>query len=350
MNDNIFKNLEEEHKKSRITTIKRGIFYFILLVIFGFIAFLLIQSSMTKDDVQKSLKIISYRAKWIDKKITPFEVSIVPAIWIKLENMGKKDIQYLQLNGRFEFKENQKLHSSGDAVVFQEPFKPGEISEEILIKANYGYTASSREAFIQNKEGWKEMQVKIFARTQGSSFAQLGELFEIQQVISGINGESDIKDQKSLLERDKKTQEIVKAIEILSMDSIWISKVETSDRSVIVPQITFKVKNKSDKIYNTLIFKGLFLFKDEDKVLGEGFNTMINREFNPAEISDNLQIKSDLGYSASSKKEFFLNSFDWKYIKVRLYVKSIDTDFALLGNFPIKKKIQGVKIVTKSKE
>lgn len=350
MNENIFKNLEEEHDKSRRESRKRGIFIFILIVIFVVLAFLLIQSSMSREDVQKALKIVSTKTRWVDKKITPFEVSIVPAIWIKLENVSDRDIQYLQLNGRFEFIDSGKVHSSGDAVVFQAPLGPGQTSEEILLRANYGYKASSREAFIENKDEWKDMQVKIFARTQGSSFAQIGEVYPIDKVITGEEGGTEIQDEASIRKRNELTTLIGESIEVISTDSIWITKLETEDTAIIVPQMMFQVKNIGGKSFDGLIFKGVFIIQDEEKLLGEGYNTEITREFSPDEISSILILKSDLGYSASSKKEFFLNSYAWKDVRVRLYVKSMDTDFALLGNYPVKKKIKGVRVVTDTPE
>jgi len=350
MNDNIFKNLEEESKKSHRESLKRKIFGLILVVIFAVITFFLIRSSMSREEVQNALEVVSTKTRWIDKKITPFEVSIVPAIWIKLKNVSDQDIRYLHLNGRFEFTDSGKVHSSGDAVVFQEPLPPGETSEEILIKADYGYKASSREAFIENRDEWKEMQVKIFARTKGSSFTQIGDLYPVEQVITGMEGGTEIRDQESVEKRNKKTREIGESIEVISMDSIWVTKLETEEATVIVPKIMFQVKNVGSRAFDGLIFKGVFLIQEDEKLLGEGFNTEIEGEFATDEISNILTMKSDLGYSASSKKEFFLNTYAWKEIRVRLFVKTIDTDFALLGNYPVKKKIEGVRVVTEDSD
>ena len=347
MTDNIFKKLEEEEQKSRKETTRRRIFFGVLLIIFAIVVLTLIKSSMNVEEIQKSLKIVSYTTKWVDKEVTPFEVSLVPAIWIKLKNVGEKDIQYLQLNGRFEFCDTGKPHSSGSIALFKEPFSPGEVSEEVMIKAGFGYKASSREAFIRNKDEWKEMQVKIFARSQGSSFIRIGDTYKITRTVGGVDEQGEKGDKKLLEERNARTADIGKAIEVISQDSIWVDKRITSKEAIIVPQLLLKVRNNSEKSYDILVFKGVFIFKDETKFLGEGYNTTLNRGFDSKEISDELIVRSDLGYSASSKKAFFTNSFDWKEIKVRLYVKSMNTDFAFLGIYPIKKKIKGVKVVYK---
>jgi hypothetical protein len=347
MTDNFFEKLREEEKKARKETIKRRIFFSILLVIFAIVVISLMKSSMNVEDVYKSLKIVSYRTQWVDKEVTPFEISLVPAIWIKLENIGTKDVQYLQLNGRFEFCDTQKPHSSGSIALFKEPLAPGEVSEEVMIKADFGYKASSREAFIKNKDNWREMQVLIFARYQGSSFVRIGDTYKIARKVTGIGELGDVDSQKALEDKKARTLDIEKSIEVISQDSIWVDKKATTKVTIIVPQLSFKIRNNGKKSYESLVFKGVFLFKNGTKLLGEGYNTAVNRVFSPKAISDELIVRSDLGYSASTKKAFFTNSFDWKEIKVRLFVKSMDTDYALLGLFPIKKKIKGVRVVYK---
>ena len=132
-NENIFEKLEEEEKKAKKSSLFRVVFFLILFVIFIFIVYKVATASMGNEEVKNSLEVVSYRTQWVDKEVTPFEVSVVPAIWIKIKNVGERDIQYLQLNGRFEFCDSGTVHSSGSVAVFEEPFPPGRVSHEILI-------------------------------------------------------------------------------------------------------------------------------------------------------------------------------------------------------------------------
>jgi hypothetical protein len=49
-----------------------------------------------------------------------------------------------------------------------------ETSEELQIKADHGYKASSKAAFINNRENWKRVTVKVFAKSSDSDYALLG--------------------------------------------------------------------------------------------------------------------------------------------------------------------------------
>ena len=56
----------------------------------------------------------------------------------------------------------------------------------LFIKSFYGYTASSKEAFIKNSQEWKKVKAKIFAKSKGSEYVLLG-VFSVEQTLEGVN-------------------------------------------------------------------------------------------------------------------------------------------------------------------
>ena len=63
----------------------------------------------------------------------------------------------------------------GDAV------PPGEASDTILLKSNYGVDGNSLASF-KNNPGWKTVIVQLFAQSKGSQYIKLGE-WEVSKTI-----------------------------------------------------------------------------------------------------------------------------------------------------------------------
>jgi len=145
-----------------------------------------IKVSMSTEEVAKSIRIVETDSIWVDKRVTPYEVIIVPTITFKVKNTGKRPLQYVYFEGVFEFVESgEKLSDGYTPALKDKPLNPGEVSDDITIKSYFGYRASSKEAFIKNIKNWKKVKVKIFAKTKNSQFVLLG-VYHIKQKIKGL--------------------------------------------------------------------------------------------------------------------------------------------------------------------
>ena len=58
---------------------------------------------------------------------------------------------------------------------------PGQTSEVITLKSNYGVEGKTIQSF-ENNPYWKTVVVKLFARSKGSDYVLLGE-YEVSKVI-----------------------------------------------------------------------------------------------------------------------------------------------------------------------
>jgi len=332
-----------KNPKSWITLI--SVVVGIILAVLFFISTVL--GGMSGEEVKNSVKIVSYDTKWVDKKITPQEVKIVPSISLKIKNIGQRPLQYMDIEAVFEFEESGAVFSDGLARILKEPLPPGEVSEEIFIKSLYGYSASSRAAFMKNKKKWKKVQAKIFARAKGSPLVRIGELFPIKQVIEGYGDGLEAEESGQREYQKESTRELAHSIQIIDHDSMWVDKVATAKEVIIVPSITIDVKNVGQKSLQYIYFRGVFKYEDTGEIMSEGLTPALQDPLAPGKTSEEILIKADFGYAASSKEAFFKNIQKWQQLKVNLYAKSKESDYALLGIFPIKKKIQGVKVIYK---
>jgi hypothetical protein len=322
----------------------------VFIVIVGIILLVLFYKSaildvMSGEEVRESVQVVWHDTQWADKEVTPQEVKIVPSIRLKIKNIGKRPLQYMDIQAVFLLEETGATFSDGLVRIFKEPLQPGETSEEITIKALYGYSATSRAAFMENKEEWKKMQAKIFARAKGSSLVPIGEVYPVKQVIEGFDPESDTGEKKPEEYPDEATAQLAHSIRIVQQDSLWVDKIVTPTGVIIVPSITVEIKNLGEKELQHIYIKGIFKYDDTGEILSEGVTPALEKPLAPGETSKEITVKADFGYSASSKKAFYMNNKKWKQLKVRLYAKSKGSSYALLGTFPIKQKIQGVKVI-----
>ena len=81
----------------------------------------------------------------------------------------------MNFNANFRFLDDyENLGDSFLAAIRNVPVNPGEISDTILLKSNYGVEGQSLAQF-ENNSRWKLVTVKLFAQSKGSQFITLGE-------------------------------------------------------------------------------------------------------------------------------------------------------------------------------
>ena len=185
-NDELFKEITE-----KVPFYKRAKFWASLLVVAIGLALVLlfyrtvIQDTMTNKEVAESIQIVWHDSIWVDKKVRPDEAIIVPAFTFKIKNTGSRPLQYVGFNCIFIFEESGENLTDGYVETIKKPLLPGQVSEEIFVKGFFGYRATSKAAFVKNMANWKNIKMKIYAKTKNSGQVLLG-VFPIQKKIAGI--------------------------------------------------------------------------------------------------------------------------------------------------------------------
>ena len=145
-----------------------------------------VKNTWSAEEISRSIQIVWHESKWVDKRAKPGEAVIVPSITFRVKNVGTRPLQYVDFQGIFAFVEGGENLSDGFIQAIRDPLAPGQESGEIFIKSFYGYTASSKEAFIKNSQEWKKVKAKIFAKSKGSEYVLLG-IFSVEQTLEGVN-------------------------------------------------------------------------------------------------------------------------------------------------------------------
>lgn len=136
-----------------------------------------VMKTLTPEELEASIEVIEVETKWVDKYYQPWppKLILVPAISFRIKNLTDKPLKYVNFNANFRFMDDyENLGDSFLAAIRNVPVKPGEKSDIILLKSNYGVEGKSLTSF-ENNSRWKLVTVKLFAQSKGSQFITLGE-------------------------------------------------------------------------------------------------------------------------------------------------------------------------------
>ncbi len=341
----VFKYYLKE-KKTFSQLIRQPKFWLIVVVMLvgAFLAFQFFLTSiknLSTEELKASIDIVWHEARWVNKDVSPYGVTIVPSIVLKIKNIGTKPLKYVKFIGIFLFEENNKQLSDGFISVFRKALSPGETSEEIFIKAFNGYKAKSKESFFRNKKGWKKVKVKVFAGTS-STPALLG-VFPVKQEIEGLKTDDITEEQSGDSEKRYLTEELRKSIQIVWSDSYWIYKKYSTEGIIVVPFIKIKVKNLGTTPLRHISFRGNFQLVSSGKPFSQGITIGLEELLSPEKISEEIHISGEYGYSVSSMEALERNKTMMEKLKVRVMAKTKVCDEVLLGIFPVNGIIKAEK-------
>jgi hypothetical protein len=154
-----------------------------------------------------------------------------------------------------------------------------------------------------------------------------------------------------IIDNSVSPEELKASIELFDISSIWVVKnrVDTQEFKgvVVVPQISFRVRNTGEQELKNVFLLGVFSFLDTGRVIGEGYETVLSGGLLPGQESDRVELTSALGYRASSKRAFAKHSKDWRSAYVEIFVRSRQSKLFFLKSFYIRRRIKGTEIDVK---
>jgi hypothetical protein len=117
------------------------------------------------------------------------------------------------------------------------------------------------------------------------------------------------------------SEELKASIEVLDYTSVWVSKYYQPwpPRLILVPQISFRVKNIGPEPLSYVNFNAIFQFKGDPENFGDAFLAAIRgKAIPPGETSDSIVLKSNLGVEGKNLAGIRDNPH-WKPAFVRLF-------------------------------
>lgn len=137
------------------------------------------------------------------------------------------------------------------------------------------------------------------------------------------------------------SEELKSSIEIVDYSSAWVSKYYQPwpPRLILVPQITFRVKNIGQKPMTYVNFNAVYQFKGDPENFGDSFKAAIRgKAVPPGGTSDLIVLKSNLGVDGKNLAGIRDNP-EWKPAFVRLFAISKGSTPVLLGVYDVSRDI-----------
>ena len=137
------------------------------------------------------------------------------------------------------------------------------------------------------------------------------------------------------------SEDLKNSVEVVDLTSTWVSKYYQPwpPRLVLVPQISFRIKNIGAKPLSYVNFNAVFNFKDDPENLGDAFKAAIRgKAVPPGELSPVITLRSNLGVDGKNLAGIRDNPA-WKPVEVRLFAISKGSAPVRLGVFDVSRDI-----------
>ncbi len=143
-------------------------------------------------------------------------------------------------------------------------------------------------------------------------------------------------------------EELKSSIEFFDINSQWVvkQKIDTDEFKgvILVPQISFRVRNIGSQDLKNVFLLGVFSFLDTGKTIGEGYEMILKDGLPPEGESRRVTLTSGFGYRATSERAFDKNQKDWRTTFVEIFARSRNSKLTFVKSFYISRKIEGLDI------
>lgn len=137
------------------------------------------------------------------------------------------------------------------------------------------------------------------------------------------------------------TEELQASVELIDIETGWEKKYYQPwpPKLILVPAVSFKLKNISDKPLTYIYCNAIFKFIDENENLGDNFIAAIRGEpLQPGASSETVKMLCYLGVEGKNVAHFQHNPA-WKTAQVKVFLKSKGSQYILMAEHEVSRKI-----------
>ena len=138
------------------------------------------------------------------------------------------------------------------------------------------------------------------------------------------------------------TVDAVTALEPINVVTGWYDDgVIEGGKNKLVPSVSLKLRNKSDKELKSVQINAIFRRVGEQEMWGEYFGWAIPRDhpLAPSAETDTLVMRSTLGYTGDQPRMQMLQNSQFVDAKVEIYLKQGSKTLAKLAEYPIQRQL-----------
>ncbi|MPY87736.1 MAG: hypothetical protein GEU99_07430 [Luteitalea sp.] len=133
-------------------------------------------------DLAQAIEVTNVTTGFMTARPEGGQNKIVPAISLRLRNVGAEELDTLQLNAVFRIldKPNDDRGSGFIRSVSPDPLEPGRASEAYTLQAQRGYTGEQPPGEMFRHRQFRDMRVEVFAKFRSQAWQRVAE-FTIQR-------------------------------------------------------------------------------------------------------------------------------------------------------------------------
>lgn len=136
--------------------------------------------------------------------------------------------------------------------------------------------------------------------------------------------------------------DLTKGLQVEIVSTGWFDAGIVNGQNKLVPTVSFKLTNVSDRKLVTLQINALFRRAGENEEWGSAFLTAAGSEgLAPGAMTATLTAKSQLGYTGSDQSRLeMLQNTHFVDARVQLFAKYASTQWAKVGEYPIERELR----------
>jgi len=137
------------------------------------------------------------------------------------------------------------------------------------------------------------------------------------------------------------TVDLKSALQVLDVSSGWYDAGIVNGQNKLVPTVSFKLRNTSNRQLNVLQVNALFRRVNEKTEWGSAFLPVTGSQgLAPGATTDTLTARSQLGYTGTGQsRDDMLHNSSFVDAKVELFAKYESLQWTRLGEFPITRQL-----------
>jgi hypothetical protein len=134
--------------------------------------------------------------------------------------------------------------------------------------------------------------------------------------------------------------DLTRALQLESVATGWYEASSSEGRTKLVPAVTLKLRNVSDRTLRTLQVNAVFRRVTEDTQWGSGFRTVVGSTgLLPANTSGAVFVPSELGYVGAESRLDMLKNSQFVDARVDIFARYGASRWAPMGRYPIARQL-----------
>ena len=135
------------------------------------------------------------------------------------------------------------------------------------------------------------------------------------------------------------TVDLAKAVAPESVTTGWADGGGVAGKNKIVPAVSFRLKNVSDRTLGPLQVNAVFRRVNDPAEWSSGYLANAASELPPGGETSMLTIMGPQGYTGTDDREAMLRNSQFVDAKVELYVKSGSSNWTRIGEYPVAREL-----------